>query len=107
MPIGASTTGALAAAIPPYATAPALVVVGVMMVAQTARIDWDDFGQSLPAVAVMIGIPLSFSIAHGLSLALLIHPLVLGLGGRWRQVHWISWLLAAAVVLRYTLAGPE
>ncbi|MGD9419531.1 MAG: NCS2 family permease [Verrucomicrobiota bacterium JB025] len=93
----------LASAIPVYATAPALIVVGVMMVAQTAHVKWDDMSESLPGVVAMIGIPLSFSIAHGLSLALLIHPLVLALGGRWREVHWMGWLMAGAVVLRYSV----
>ena len=93
----------LAQAIPPYATAPALVVVGVMMCAQMRNVRWDDMGEALPAVAAMIGIPLTFSIATGLAIAFVIHPLLLAAGGRWRQVHWLSWLLAALVILRYAL----
>ena len=93
----------LAKAIPGYATAPALFVVGVIMCSQIAKIDWDDIAEALPGMAVMIGIPLTYSIADGLSLAFLIHPVLLGTGGRWRDVHWLGWLLAALVVLRYSL----
>jgi AGZA family xanthine/uracil permease-like MFS transporter len=93
----------LAAALPGYATAPALVVVGVMMCGQMRFVDWDDMTEALPAVVVMIGIPLTFSIAEGLSLALVLHPLILALAGRWQQVHWLNWLLAGLVVLRFAL----
>jgi AGZA family xanthine/uracil permease-like MFS transporter len=93
----------LAKAIPGYATAPALFVVGVIMCSQIARINWDEIAEALPAMAVMIGIPLTYSIADGLSLAFLIHPLLLGIGGRWREVHWLGWFLAGLVILRYAL----
>ena len=88
-------------AIPGYATAPALVVVGVLMCSQMSRVQWGDMAEGLPAMAVMIGIPLTFSIADGLSLAFLIHPLLLGIGGRAKEVHWLGWLLAGLVLVRY------
>jgi len=93
----------IAAALPGYATAPALVVVGVMMCGQMRHVNWEDIAEGLPAVAVMIGIPLTFSIAEGLSFAIVLHPLILALGGRWREVHWLNWLLAGLVVLRFAL----
>ena len=90
-------------AIPDYATAPALIVVGVLMCSQMARINWSDIAEGLPAMAVMIGIPLTYSIADGLSLAFLIHPLLLGIGGRRKDVHWLGWVLAGLVLVRYAL----
>ncbi len=93
----------LAQAIPGFATAPALVVVGVMMCAEMRRVRWGETSEALPAVAVMIGIPLTFSIATGLALAFVIHPLLLAAGGRWRDATWLNWTIAGLVVLRYAL----
>jgi len=93
----------LAQAIPGYATAPALVIVGVMMCGQMRHVRWEDIGEGLPAVAVMFGIPLTFSIATGLAVAFVIYPFLLSFGRRWREVHWLNWLLAGLIILRYAL----
>lgn len=93
----------IAKAIPAYATAPALVVVGVMMCAQMSKVRWNDVAEGVPAVVVMIGIPLTFSIADGLALAFVIYPILMAGGGRWREVHWFGWILAILVILRYAL----
>jgi adenine/guanine/hypoxanthine permease len=93
----------IAKAIPAYATAPALVVVGVMMCSQMGKVRWNDIAEGIPAVVVMIGIPLTFSIADGLALALVIYPILMAGGGRWREVHWFGWILAILVILRYAL----
>ena len=66
----------LVAAIPTYATAPALVLVGVLMSGAVARIRWDDFSEAFPAFLTLVATPLTFSIATGLSLGLLSFTLV-------------------------------
>lgn len=93
----------LASGIPPYATTPALVVVGVMMCGEMRHVAWGDIAHALPAVAVMIGIPLTFSIATGLAIAFFIYPFLAALAGRLGEVHWLNWVLAGLIAVRYVL----
>ena len=58
----------LVAAIPSYATAPALILVGALMCGSVAKVRWDDFSEAVPAFLTLVCTPLTFSIATGLSL---------------------------------------
>ncbi len=66
-------------------TAPALVLVGAMMLRNVAHIAWDDFTELLPSFLVLAGIPLTYSIADGLALGFISYPIVKVLGGRKRR----------------------
>ncbi len=66
----------------PPITAPALVLVGAMMMRHAARIDWNDHAESIPAFLTLIGIPLSYSIADGLALGFIAEPLIKSCSGR-------------------------
>jgi AGZA family xanthine/uracil permease-like MFS transporter len=79
-------------------TAPALVVVGTMMMRNVLKIDWDNYAECLPALLVMAGIPLSFSIADGLALGFIVYPLVKLLSGQGREVKWLMYVMAAVLV---------
>ncbi len=93
----------LVEAIPYFATAPALIVVGVLMASQLTRIDWEDITEALPGFIVMIGIPLTFSITNGLALGFLAHVWLKTFSGRLHEVHWLAYLLSAALVAKYLL----
>jgi AGZA family xanthine/uracil permease-like MFS transporter len=82
----------------PPITAPALVFVGSMMMRHAARIHWEDRAESIPAFLTLIGIPLSFSIADGLALGFIAEPLVKSLSGRAREIGWLTWIVAAALL---------
>lgn len=82
----------------PPITAPALVIVGVMMLHNVARIAWDDVTESLPAFLVLLGIPLSYSIADGLALGFISYPLLKLLTGRAREVRWLTAVLAVVLI---------
>lgn len=82
-------------------TAPALVIVGAMMIRNCARIAWDDFTEAFPAFLVLIAIPLSYSIADGLALGFISHPLLKLFTGRSREVRWFMYLLAALLVVYF------
>ncbi len=84
----------------PPITAPALVIVGALMMQNVARIEWNDATEAVPAFLVLIGIPLSFSIADGLALGFIAYPLIKLLAGRGRGVGWLTYLLAV-VLLAY------
>ncbi|MBN2565390.1 MAG: NCS2 family permease [Candidatus Eisenbacteria bacterium] len=82
-------------------TAPALVIVGSMMMKCITRIDWDDYSETIPAFLTIIMMPLTSSIAHGLAIGFISYPLIKACSGRGREVHWLVYSLAALFVLRY------
>ncbi len=69
--VGAMFCAPIVSAIPSYATAPALILVGALMCGEVAKVKWNDYTESVPAFLTVIGTPLTFSIATGLSLGLL------------------------------------
>jgi adenine/guanine/hypoxanthine permease len=97
----------LVAAIPAYATAPALVLVGVLMCGAVARVRWDDFSESFPAFLTLVATPLTFSIATGLSLGVLSFTFVKLGSGKQREVSPLIWILAILFMLRYAFLGSE
>lgn len=82
----------------PPLTAPALVIVGAMMMRNAAKIEWHDPAASIPAFLTMIGIPLSYSIADGLALGIIADPLVRLCAGRGREIGWLTCLLAVLLL---------
>ena len=68
--------------------------------AQSAlQIDWDDYSESIPAFLLMVGIPLSYSIANGLLLGLIAYPSIKLLSGRGRSIPGVLYLLAILLLL--------
>ena len=91
----------LAAAIPAYATAPALIVVGALMTETIARVQWSEFTEAIPAFVTLLATPLTFSIATGLSLGLISFTLVKVAAGKFREISILIWILTALFILRY------
>jgi AGZA family xanthine/uracil permease-like MFS transporter len=93
-------------AIPDFATAPALILVGALMVAGAARIDWEEPRIAIPSFLTIITIPLTYSIATGLSFGLISFAALELATGRGRRQHWMLYLLAVLFLLRFVyLAG--
>jgi AGZA family xanthine/uracil permease-like MFS transporter len=88
-------------AIPDFATAPALILVGALMVAGAARIDWDEPRVAIPSFLTIITIPLTYSIATGLSFGLISFAALELATGRGRRQHWMLYLLATLFLLRF------
>jgi adenine/guanine/hypoxanthine permease len=97
----------LAAAIPGYATAPALIVVGALMTESIGRVAWADFTEAIPAFVTVLATPLTFSIATGLSLGLICYTLVKVAAGRFREVSPVIWILTLLFVARYVYLAAE
>jgi AGZA family xanthine/uracil permease-like MFS transporter len=91
----------LAAAIPVYATAPALILVGALMTESIARVEWAEFTEAIPAFVTLLATPLTFSIATGLSLGLISYTLVKVAAGKYREISAVIWILTALFILRY------
>lgn len=93
----------LAAAIPAFATAPALVFVACLMAGALRDVAWDDVTEALPAVVVALATPFTFSIATGIGLGFIAYAAVKVLAGRAREVGAAVWVIAAASVLKFAL----
>ncbi|WP_304413529.1 NCS2 family permease [Nocardia sp. BMG51109] len=79
----------------PAVTAPALVVVGVLMARALGEIEWNRLEYAIPAFITVTMMPLTYSIANGIALGLLFYPVVMTARGRVREVHWVMWVLMA------------
>ncbi len=91
----------LATAIPAYATAPALVLVGALMTQSISHIKWSEFSEAVPAFITMLATPLTFSIATGISLGLISYTVVKIAAGKFREITVLIWILTALFILRY------
>ncbi len=91
----------LAAAIPAYATAPALILVGVLMSQSIAHVKWQDFTEALPAFITILVTPLAFSIATGLSFGVISYTVVKLAAGKVAEINTLVWILTVLFILRY------
>ncbi len=81
--------------------APALIVVGSLMLRNIVHIDWDDPTESFPAFLTLLMMPLTFSITEGIAFGFISHALLKLVSGRGKQVHWLIYLFAVLFVARY------
>jgi AGZA family xanthine/uracil permease-like MFS transporter len=91
--------------VPFEAVAPALVIVGFMMVSQVGKIDWQDWGIAIPAFLTFTLMPFTYSIANGLGAGFITFVLIRTVQGRAREVHPLMWVVAAAFLLFFAI-GP-
>jgi AGZA family xanthine/uracil permease-like MFS transporter len=91
----------VAAAIPAAATAPALIVVGALMFEGLAGLAWDDPAVSIPTFLTIIVMPLTFSIANGVSFGVISYAAIMLLCGRGSKVNPLLYLIAALLIARY------
>ncbi|MCP4365909.1 MAG: NCS2 family permease, partial [Planctomycetes bacterium] len=83
--------------------APALIIVGSMMLGSTKRIDWDQPSEAIPAFLTMSIIPYSMSITEGLAFGFVSYSILKTVRGKGHKVHWAVHLVSAAFVARYVL----
>lgn len=95
----------LAAAVPAFATAPALVYVAVVMMRGLAEIEWSDLAQAAPAALCALAMPFTFSIAHGIALGFVSYAGIHLLAGRAREVPLAVWVIAVVFVLKFAWLG--
>jgi adenine/guanine/hypoxanthine permease len=91
----------LVQAIPAVATAPALILVGALMMASLSEVDWTDPGAAIPAFLTVIIIPLSYSIANGLAFGITSYAILKLVRGQARRNDWLVFLLAALCIARF------
>jgi AGZA family xanthine/uracil permease-like MFS transporter len=91
----------IAAAIPAAATGSALIVVGAFMLASLKGIAWDDYAVSISAFLTIVAMPLTFSIANGVSFGVISYAAIMLLSGRGRLVDPLLYLVALLLIVRY------
>lgn len=93
--------------VPPAATAPALILVGSLMLAAIAEIQWHDPIVAVPAFLTLVLIPLTFSIANGLGFGIVAWAVLHLLAGRARRQDWLLYLIAALFLARFIYLGAS
>lgn len=93
----------LITSIPFFATAPALIIVGAQMIAPIAQLNFEDITEYIPSFIVLITIPLTFSISTGIAVGILFFPLLKIFTGKYREVHWLLWILALLFLAKFAL----
>ncbi len=95
----------LASAIPAAATAPALIIIGAMMMTGAAKIDWSDYRITVPAFLAIVGMPFTYSITDGISLGIITHTLISLGSGKAKDVHPVMYILSFLLVWRFFVLG--
>jgi AGZA family xanthine/uracil permease-like MFS transporter len=91
----------VAKSVPGFATAPALIIVGVLMMQSIKDVNWDDMSEALPAFIAVAAMPFTFSISNGIAFAFIAYSFVKLLSGKGKDVHWVVYLLSVLFILKY------
>ena len=90
-------------AIPAFATAPALVIVGFLMVSSLLNVDFDDMTEAIPAFIAAVAMPFMYSISEGISMGVISYVAINLLSGEYKnkKTSWIVYVLAVIFILKY------
>jgi len=91
--------------IPSFATAPALIVVGFLMLNVLSNLDFSDYTEALPAFFVLATIPFTYSIADGIGVGFISYCVLKLVAGRAKEVHPLLWILAGVFVVYFLYLG--
>ena len=91
----------LAAIVPAYATSGALIYVAILMLSGMEKLDWSDLSELLPALIMIIMIPLTFSIANGIALGFIAYVVIKISSGEIRNISSGAWLLAVIFLAKF------
>jgi len=89
--------------VPSAATAPALIIVGVLMMSSIKNIEFDDISEGLPAFATFALMPFTYSIATGIASGLILYPIMKIFKGKAKEVHPIVYVLAILFIIRFAV----
>ena len=95
----------LAQSVPSFATAPALLFVGVLMIQGITHIDWDDITEAVPAFLTIVFMPFAYSIADGIAMGFISYALVKLFTGKANTVPYMVWIIAILWVIKFMVFG--
>ena len=93
----------LAALIPAPATSAALIYVGVLMLSGLKKVNFDDITEVLPVALMLIAMPISSSIGHGIGLALIAYTFIMVLTGKAKKVSVLTYVLSLLFLIKFFL----
>ncbi|MFC5187917.1 NCS2 family permease [Actinomadura harenae] len=93
----------LAAVVPAQAAAPALVLVGALMMTQVAKVTWDDLDIAIPAFLTIVFMPFTYSITNGIGAGVVAYTLIKLARGKIRETHWLIWVIALIFLVYFGL----
>ena len=93
----------LVGVVPQSATAPALVIVGILMMSAVKEIDFSDFTEAVPAFFTIAMMPFTYSIANGIAVGMIFYPIVKVVTGKGKEVHKLLYIFAILFILRFIL----
>ncbi|MDX3851523.1 NCS2 family permease [Streptomyces sp. AK02-01A] len=97
----------LALVVPAQAAAPALVVVGFLLMSQVRHIDWEKYEIAIPAFLTIAVMPFTYSITNGIGAGFISYVLIKAVLGKAREVHWLLWGTAALFVVYFAIDPVE
>lgn len=103
--IGCLFLAPLAQSVPGFATAPALLFIGVLMIQGITHIDWDDITEAVPAFLTIVFMPFTYSIADGIAMGFISYALVKLFTGKAKTVPYMVWIIAALWVFKFVAFG--
>ena len=89
--------------VPAFATAPALILVGALLMSEVGKIDFSDFTNALPAFLTIIMMPLTSSIANGFAFGFISYTIMKLCAGQYKKVSWIMYLVSIAFLINLAL----
>ena len=97
----------LAGVVPAYATAPALFFVACLMLRELTELDWDDSTEVVPGVVTALMMPFTYNIANGLAFGFITYAALKLFTGRAKEVHWMTWIIAAVFLFKFIYMGGD
>lgn len=95
----------IAGAVPSAATAPALIIVGILMAGAFKKIDWEEFSEALPAFLTVAVMAFSYSISNGIAAGFIVHVIAKVVTGKAKEVHPIMYIVSALFLINFVIAG--
>ncbi|QZY55249.1 NCS2 family permease [Crassaminicella profunda] len=95
--------GGVVGIVPAQATAPALIIVGVLMLESIKEVNFTDFTEAVPAFFTIAMMPFSYSIANGIAAGIIFYPIMKVSVGKYKEVHPIMYILAVLFIVRFVL----
>ena len=95
----------LAQSVPGFATAPALLFVGVLMIQGITNIDWEDITEAVPAFLTIVFMPFAYSIADGIAMGFISYALIKLLTGKAKTVPYMVWIVAVLWAFKFAVCG--
>jgi AGZA family xanthine/uracil permease-like MFS transporter len=93
----------VAGIVPAAATAPALIVVGVLMMGSMSKIEWGNLEIAIPAFFTVAIMPFAYSISDGIGFGFISYVIIKLVLRKWREVHWLMWIISALFIAKYLI----